>query len=290
MTHHGSGVSGIEVDAATQHENHVFELTDVRKSFSAKAGALGAVDGVDLSVKVGEFVSLLGPSGCGKSTLLNMMAGLIAPDAGTVAYEGNAIVSANTSAGYLTQDDALLPWRSVRGNIGLPLEIRGVPRAERRARVDEQIRAVGLDGFAGHYPSQLSGGMRKRVSIARTLIYQPKTLLLDEPFGALDAQTKIVLQEQLLELRERLKLTVVMVTHDINEAVKLSDRIVIFTRRPAKVKAVVAVPAARPRDLINSNEDEEKLKAVVWNNLGAELREQKQGTDGPGDAASREPR
>lgn len=256
-----------------QEREAVFELTNVNKSFASRGVLVGAVDDVSLRVDAGEFVSLLGPSGCGKSTLLNMMAGLIFADSGTVAYKGHQLTAPNTQAGYLTQDDALLPWRTVRGNIGLPLEIRGVPKADRRRQIDEQIEAVGLDGFANHYPSQLSGGMRKRVSIARTLIYRPSTLLLDEPFGALDAQTKIVLQEQLLALCSHLGLTVVMVTHDINEAIKLSDRIVVFTRRPARIMTEVTVNVPRPRDLVNAHADEEKLRSLVWRNLGAELRE-----------------
>ncbi|MFC7557456.1 ABC transporter ATP-binding protein [Pseudoroseomonas wenyumeiae] len=202
----------------------------VGKSFGSGASAVEAVRGIDLDVAAGDFVTLVGPSGCGKSTLLNMTAGLFHPTAGTVDYAGAPVNAINLRTGYMTQNDHLLPWRTVSANIQVPLEIRHTPRAEMREKVRQLIELVGLTGFEATYPAQLSGGMRKRVALARLLAYDPETLLLDEPFAALDAQLRLNMQIELLQLSRRLHKSVLFVTHDLDEAAALGDRCVVFRR------------------------------------------------------------
>jgi NitT/TauT family transport system ATP-binding protein len=213
----------------------------VSKSFAHDGRALPVVSRLSLDISPGELTAFLGPSGCGKTTLLNMAAGLLRADGGQVFYKGRALAGANTDVGYLTQVDALLPWRTVLGNVTLPLEIRRVGRAERRERARVVLERVGLADFTRHFPRQLSGGMRKRVALARTLVYAPETLLLDEPFSALDAQTRVIMQRHVRDLARELGLTVVLVTHDIDEAISIADRIVVFSNRPARVVADVRV-------------------------------------------------
>jgi len=233
-------------------------------------GNVRVLQSIDLAVERGSFVALVGPSGCGKTTLLNLAAGLAQPSAGTVYYRGDRVVAPNTRAGYLTQDDALLPWRDVLGNVALPLEIKGMKRADRFARAREMIRKVGLAQFEHHRPAQLSGGMRKRVSLARTLIYQPETLLLDEPFAALDAQTRVLMQKQLLDLCAQLQLTVLLVTHDIAEAIALADRIVLLSARPARLVDILDVPHAKQRNIFAREPGNEQLNARIWEHLAAQ--------------------
>jgi NitT/TauT family transport system ATP-binding protein len=217
-------------------------------------------------VSRGEFVAIVGPSGCGKSTLLNLAAGLLAPSSGTVTYDGARVSSVNQRIGYVTQGDTLLPWRNIRANVALPLEIRGAGRREREERAEEIIDRVGLHGFARHYPSELSGGMRRRAILARALVYDPETLAMDEPFGALDAQLKTVLHQQLLELWQGTGKTVLFVTHDLAEAVTLADRVVVFSARPARIRAIKEVDLPRPRDVINVKYDPRfaELSRELW--------------------------
>jgi NitT/TauT family transport system ATP-binding protein len=238
---------------------------------SHRFGDVSVLEGINLRVGGGSFVALVGPSGCGKTTLLNLAAGLAQPDAGTVHYNGNPLVKPNTSAGYLTQDDALLPWRDVLTNVALPLEIKGIDKASRFARARDIISKVGLSGFEQHRPAQLSGGMRKRVSLARTLIYRPETLLLDEPFGALDAQTRVLMQKQLLDLYREFKLTVLLVTHDIGEAIALSDRIALLSARPGRLIEVLDVPDAGSRDVFRRERSNDDLYAHIWDHLAAQV-------------------
>jgi NitT/TauT family transport system ATP-binding protein len=233
-------------------------------------GKVEVLQSIDLSVERGSFVALVGPSGCGKTTLLNLAAGLAQPSAGTVYYQGEMVVAPNTRAGYLTQDDALLPWRDVLGNVALPLEIKRMKRAARFAKAREMIRKVGLAQFEHHRPSQLSGGMRKRVSLARTLIYQPETLLLDEPFAALDAQTRVLMQKQLLDLCAQLQLTVLLVTHDIAEAIALADRIVLLSARPARLVEIIHVTHAKERNMFGREPGNDELYARIWGHLAAQ--------------------
>jgi NitT/TauT family transport system ATP-binding protein len=207
------------------------------------------LDSLSLEVSQGEFLAVVGPSGCGKSTLLNMTAGLLRPSAGEIYYRETRLQGVNTRVGYITQKDNLFPWRSVEDNIGIALEIRGLGRAQRRDRVAELVQLVGLSGFEKHYPSELSGGMRKRVTLARTLIYDPETLLMDEPFGALDAQLKLILQDELLRLWEATQKTIIFVTHDLTEAVSLANRVVVISARPGRVKMIEKVELPQPRNV-----------------------------------------
>jgi NitT/TauT family transport system ATP-binding protein len=195
------------------------------------------------------FVAVVGPSGCGKSTLLNVAAGLLAPSSGTVACFGKRVSGVDRRVGYITQDANLLPWMTVLDNVALPLKLAGVGRTERNERAAQWIERVGLHGFEDFFPMQLSGGMQKRASIARTLVYGPDVILMDEPFGPLDAMTRMQLQQELLALWERERKAILFVTHDLAEAIALADTIVVMTHRPGRIKAIVPVPLARPRDV-----------------------------------------
>src|SRR6195256_2165803 len=210
----------------------MIRIENVSKSFYKRGAVVDAVQDINLTIKRHEIVAVIGPSGCGKSTLLNMIAGLYAPTRSRVVYNGATVSNVNTDVGYMTQKDNLLPWRSVRDNVAFPLELAGVPQAERARRADEVIRHVGLQGFEDRYPNELSGGMRKRACLGRMLLYGAETALLDEPFGALDAQLKLAMHDLLLKLAAENKQTVVLVTHDLMEAVTLADRVLVCTRRP----------------------------------------------------------
>src|SRR5215212_7653905 len=224
----------------------LIEMEQLSKQFYRNGKALLACHNVNLSVDSGKFIAVVGPSGCGKSTLLNMSAGLMKPSAGTVRYAGTEVNGVNRNVGYMTQRDNLLPWRSVEANVGLALEVARVPTAERQKRVREFIDLVGLTGFEKHYPAELSGGMRKRVALARTLVYDPETLLMDEPFGALDAQLKVIMHGELLKLWERSHKTILFVTHDLTEAITLADRVVVMSSRPGRIKLIQKVDLPRP--------------------------------------------
>lgn len=225
------------------------ELRGVGKTFSSRSGRVDVLSGLNLSLQSGEFLAIVGPSGSGKSTVLNLLAGLDRPTTGAVLCEGAPVEAINTGIGYLTQHDSLLPWRTVEQNIAVPLELRNVDRTEIATRVHELIAQVGLDGFERHYPSQLSGGMRKRAMLARTLIYDPPVLLMDEPFGPLDAQLKLALQAELLELWSARRKTVVFVTHDIVEAITLADRVLVFSPRPCQIRLDEPINIPRPREV-----------------------------------------
>ena len=253
----------------------VIELNGVAKEFDTRGMRVRALDGIDLKVAKEEFVALVGPSGCGKSTVLNLVAGLMQPTQGSVLYDGGPIAGPNRRVGYMTQKDTLLPWRTVEDNIGIALELacRATPGAERHDRVARMIELVGLHGFAKHYPAALSGGMRKRAALARMLIYQPETFLLDEPFGALDAQLKLIMHQELLKLTQAHRLTVVFVTHDLAEAITLADRVAVFTGRPGKIRAMRDVPFPRDRDAVHLRFDPKfgTLYEDLWNELKDEV-------------------
>jgi NitT/TauT family transport system ATP-binding protein len=202
-----------------------------------------------------------------------MFAGLIAPSSGTLAYDGRQISGPNFAVGYMAQQDNLLPWRTLAKNVGLPLELRGVNKKERAERVDRALRQVGLSNKDHYYPSQLSGGMRKRAALARTLVYDPQTLLLDEPFGAIDAQLKMALHSQLLQVCEERKTTVVFVTHDLEEALLMGDRIVVFSTNPGRIVHTETVPFSRPRNIfeLRASPDFWALWKQLWTHLGSEL-------------------
>ncbi len=220
----------------------------VEKRYVRRGRETLALSSVNLEISKGDFVAFVGPSGCGKSTLLNMIAGIIDPSGGRILHEGEAIHGINTRVGYMTQTDSVLPWRTVYENIELPLTFRDVPAAERRARVEAMMKAVDLAGFGSSFPNELSGGMRKRVALAQVLVYNPGTLLMDEPFGALDAQLKLVMQQRLLEIWQETGKTVVFVTHDLSEAVTLAQRVVVFSGRPGSIKAIEPIDIPYPRD------------------------------------------
>src|ERR1041384_6867581 len=248
----------------------LLSLNQVRREFQVRGRQVVAVDTMDLAVEEGEFVTVVGPSGCGKSTLLNLVVGLLAPSGGQIVYRGRPVDGINTDIGYVTQKDNLLPWRTLVENVEIALEIRGVDKNERRRRALDLIGQVGLAGFEDHYPHELSGGMRQRANIIRTLIYDPELILMDVPFGPLDAQTRIVLQDQLLKLWSASKKTIVFITHDLVQAITLADRVVVMTSRPGRVKHIAAVPIPRPRDVYEIHLSAEFRE--VYNKLWHELR------------------
>lgn len=249
-------------------------VDDVGKYFVRRGREVQALASVSLEVADGEFVALVGPSGCGKSTLMNLIAGILVPSSGRIVHDGREVHGINRGVGYLTQVDGLLPWRSAEDNITLPLEIKGVPAPERRARARQMLELVNLTQFHRHYPSELSGGMRKRVALAQVLVYDPGTLLMDEPFGALDAQLKLVLQDELLKIWEGRHNTVVFVTHDLGEAISLADRVVVFTGRPGQIKSIEKVELPRPRNVYKLRFDREfqALYEKIWSALEPEIK------------------
>ena len=253
----------------------MIDLHHVSKSFHKRDAVVDAVNDINLTIERHEIVAVIGPSGCGKSTLLNMIAGLYAPTRGSIVYKGSTVADVNTDVGYMTQKDNLLPWRSVRDNVAFPLELAGVAKVERAERADRVIRHVGLDGFEDRFPNELSGGMRKRACLARMLLYGAETALLDEPFAALDAQLKLAMHDLVLRLAAENKQTVVLVTHDLMEAVTLADRVLVCTRRPATVALEQRIDLARPRDVLNvrfSNEFKAYYDAL-WERLRLEYHE-----------------
>ncbi len=204
---------------------------------------------VSLDVSEGEFLAIVGPSGCGKSTLLNIVSGLFLPLAGRVTIDATPVDKINPRIGYMFARDALLPWRTTLANVALGPELRGESPPAREAKARELLRVTGLEDFARSYPSQLSQGMRQRVSLARTLATDPDILLMDEPFGALDAQTKLVLEEEFLRIWERDRKTVIFVTHDLFEAIAMADRVAVFSARPGRIKSIVGIDLPRPRSV-----------------------------------------
>jgi NitT/TauT family transport system ATP-binding protein len=251
----------------------ILVLRGVSRDFATRGRVVTAMSDLSLDIGAGEFLTLVGPSGCGKSTLLNVISGLLPLSRGEVLYKGVPVRGVNTEIGYVTQADNLYPWRTLRENVEFPLEIRGVSPAERRTRAATLIERVGLGGFEDHYPHELSGGMRQRANIIRTLVYDPQVILMDEPFGPLDAQTRLILQDQLLRLWDAARKTIVFITHDLGEAVALADRVVVLTARPGRVKRICPVPLERPRDLFHLHDDERFRKTydTLWDDLAEEV-------------------
>jgi NitT/TauT family transport system ATP-binding protein len=239
----------------------VLEVRSLGRRFDARVGpadARWAIRDCSFSLREGELLTILGPSGSGKSTLLNLIAQIDAPTEGEICFRGERIASPGMGAlqpgwrrqfGYVTQDDTLLPWRTLLDNVLFPLRVQGRLTGESRARASRLIRSVGLEGFERHYPHELSGGMRKRAALIRTLVYDPPLILMDEPFGALDAQTRVQLQADLLQLCDAGRKTIVFVTHDIAEAITLGDRALVFTRAPGRVQSEHRIGIAGPRDV-----------------------------------------
>ena len=251
----------------------MIEIRGIGKTFHSGARSTTALAPVDLRIEDGEFVSFIGPSGCGKSTLLNLAAGIVAPSCGSILHDGHAVTGPNTATGYMTQQDSLLPWRTAAANIALPLLLRGMPKAAIDARVAAMLALVGLKSFGGHFPGELSGGMKKRVSLAQILSYDPATLLMDEPFGALDAQLKLLMQAELMRIWEGAKKTIIFVTHDLAEAITMADRVVVFSSRPGSIKAVHAIDLPRPRDPLKIQFDPayRVIHQTLWDLLAPEI-------------------
>jgi NitT/TauT family transport system ATP-binding protein len=251
----------------------LIQARDITLTFKPKnRDPVTALDHFNLEVGRAEFVSIVGPSGCGKSTFLNILLGLIKPDAGEMQLDGNPIVGPGQERAMVFQEFGLLPWRTVAANIELGLEIKGIPAAERIIRAGELIKLVGLNGFERHYPHELSGGMKQRVGLARALATEPDVLLMDEPFAALDAQTRDLMQTELLQVWERTKKTVLFVTHSIEEAAYLSDRVIIMTARPGRTKEILKIQLPRPREYeMRLTPEFNEIKSRIWEVLKEEL-------------------
>ena len=244
---------------------------DIVVRFQTPEGPITAVDNVSFGVRPGEFLSVIGPSGCGKSTLFNVIGGLLNNYDGVVSVAGETISGPHKSIGMVFQEESTFPWRTVTDNVAFPLELIGMPKAKRVERAHHFISLVGLDGFENRYPGELSGGMRQRVSLARTLASEPKILLMDEPFAALDEQTRLLLGDKVLQIQQELKQTTLLITHNITEAVQMSDRILVMTYRPGKLKRIVEINLPRPRTSeIVGSEAFGRYVAQVWNDLREE--------------------
>jgi NitT/TauT family transport system ATP-binding protein len=271
----------------------VLVVDDLEKRFETPDGPLTAVDGVSFSVRKGEFLSVIGPSGCGKTTVFNIIGGLEPDYRGRVRIGGQEVRGPHKSIGMVFQEESTFPWRTVLENVSFPLEVAGVPKAERHERARHFIAMVGLAGFETRYPSELSGGMRQRVAIARTLAFEPTILLMDEPFASLDEQTRLLLGDKVLKIQQDLAQTTLLITHNITEAVQLSDRILVMTFRPGRVKRLVEIDLPRPRTSeIVGSEAFGRYVAQVWSDLREEatrgMAESEHGALGaPGSAGGR---
>jgi NitT/TauT family transport system ATP-binding protein len=249
----------------------ILVVDDIVKRFETPDGILTAVDHVSFTVAPGEFVSVIGPSGCGKSTLFNVIGGLIDGYEGSVTVAGERVAGPHASIGMIFQEESTFPWRTVIDNVAFPLELAGLPKADRYERARHFVALVGLAGFERRYPAELSGGMRQRVSMARTLAASPKILLMDEPFAALDEQTRLLLGDKVLQIQQELKQTTLLITHNITEAVQLSDRVLVMTYRPGKLKRAIEINLPRPRTSeIVSSEAFGRYVAQIWGDLREE--------------------
>ena len=250
----------------------MIRVTGVGKRFP---GGYEALRDLAFSVEGGRFVALVGPSGCGKSTVLSLIAGLDAPSAGSISVREQPVTGVGDGVGFLFQRDALMPWKTVFDNVAMPLRLRRRPAAEIARRTDDWIARVGLRGFERHYPHQLSGGMRKRVALAQTLVYEPEIILMDEPFSALDVQTRDLMEDELLQLWQGSGKTIVFVTHDLEEAIALADEVIVMTAAPGRVKARYDVTLPRPRVIEEVRADPRfgELYRAMWNDLRSEVLE-----------------
>jgi NitT/TauT family transport system ATP-binding protein len=246
-------------------------VDDIVMRFGSAEDGVTALDNVSFTVAPGEFLAVIGPSGCGKSTLFNIIGGLLGGYDGRVAVAGEKVYGPHASIGMVFQEESTFPWRNVVDNVAFPLEIAGMAKRERIERARHFVSMVGLDGFEKRYPSELSGGMRQRVSMARTLASEPKILLMDEPFASLDEQTRLLLGDKVLQIQQQLNQTMLLITHNITEAVQLADRILVMTYRPGRVKRMVDIKLPRPRTSeIVSSEAFGRYVAQIW----ADLREE----------------
>ena len=250
----------------------VVEVEHLGKLFVRGNHRVEAIHDLSLRVGDGEFVTIVGPSGCGKSTFLHILGGFVPRDGGTMRLDGREVDGPGPDRGMMFQDLALFPWRTVAGNVGWALEVQGRPRAEREAAVDRLLALVGLRPFQHAYPNELSGGMRQRVALARVLCFDPAVMLMDEPFGALDAQTRELMQEELQRIWQQTRKTVLFVTHDIDEAVYLGDRVVVFTARPGEIKAELSISLPQPRNIeVKKSPEFLAYRNTIWDLLRAEV-------------------
>ena len=250
------------------------KIDNVYKEYQGRSGKTIALNGVNLEIKENEFICVVGPSGCGKSTLLNIIAGLLEPTSGTVTLDGKVIEGTGVERGVVFQQYALFPWRTVLKNVMFPLEMKKVPKEEAEAIARKYIKSVGLEGFEKSYPKELAGGMKQRVAIARAYAANPEVLLLDEPFGALDAQTRVQLQAELLETWEKEKKTCFFITHDVDEAIILAQRVIIMSARPGRIKKIVDIDIPYPRTQATKTDPRFlELKSEIWNEVYKEFLE-----------------
>jgi NitT/TauT family transport system ATP-binding protein len=257
--------------AQTPGDAGILVVDDIVKRFDTPDGPLVAVDRVSLSVRPGEFLAVIGPSGCGKSTLFNVIGGLLDGYQGAVTVGGETVHGPHPAIGMVFQEESTFPWRTVIENVAFPLEIAGMSKQDRFDKAKKFIALVGLNGFEKRYPAELSGGMRQRVAIARTLASEPKILLMDEPFASLDEQTRLLLGDKVLQIQQDLKQTTLLITHNITEAVQLADRILVMTYRPGRVKRIVTIDLPRPRSSdVVSSEAFGRYVAQIWNDLREE--------------------
>ena len=246
-------------------------IVNVGKAFSTPEGEIRALSAVSFVVATAEVVAVIGPSGCGKTTLVNIVGGLLDGFEGDVFVDGVDVRSHRAAIGMVFQEESTFPWRTTVENVAFPLEVAGVGKKERLERARHFLRLVGLDGFENRYPSELSGGMRQRTALARTLAFEPKVLLLDEPFAALDSQTRLLVGDKVMQIQQKLKQTTLIITHNLNEAVQLADRVVILTYRPGRVKRIVDIDLPRPRTSeIVESERFGRLVGAIWHDLRAE--------------------
>lgn len=258
-------------EAAVAPPSVALALDRVAMTYGTGEGAVRALEPISLEVRRGEFVAVIGPSGCGKSTLFNIVGGLLGGYDGDVLLDGRRVSGPNQQIAMVFQEESTFPWRTMLENVMFPLEVRGVDRAEREKRARRMIDMVGLTGFEHRRPGDLSGGMRQRTALARALCAEPRILLMDEPFASVDEQTRLLLGEKLLEIWQRLRQTTLLITHSIAEAVQLSDRVVVMSFRPGRVKQIVEIDLPRPRTAdVLSGERFAHLVALIWNDLRAE--------------------
>jgi len=254
-------------------EKIALEATGVRKTYAKDGRSLAVLDVERFSVRDGEFVTIIGPSGCGKSTLLHIMGGFIRGEAGEIRVHGRHVNGPGPDRGVMFQEFALFPWKTVAGNVAWGLEAQGFAKDRIKETVDAYLSMIGLTEFRNHYPAELSGGMKQRVALARVLAFNPEVLLMDEPFGALDAQTRETMQEELTRLWERTGKTIVFVTHDIDEAVYLGDRVVVLTARPGRIREEVQIDLPRPRSLeIKKSLQCHEYRNYIWDLIRSESR------------------
>jgi len=256
---------------AEPERDSILAVDDIVKSFDTPDGPIVAIEHVSFKVRPGELLAVIGPSGCGKSTLFNIIGGIISDYHGRVTVDGERVTGPHKSIGMVFQEESTFPWRNVLDNVSFPLEIAGMPKAERHDKARHFIALVGLAGFERRYPAELSGGMRQRVAIARTLAFEPKILLMDEPFASLDEQTRLLLGDKLIQVQQQLQQTSLLITHNLTEAVQLSDRILVMTYRPGRVKRIVDINLPRPRtsEIVGSDAFG-RYVAQIWNDLREE--------------------